>query len=135
MLNLSTLKRQHEEIREIIADIRQAVGRRSLDKEASLIASKISMLAGKLKIHLNTEDRYMYPRLLQSENLQVRKIAKEYIDEMGHISGVFMDYKDRFNTKTKIIGNTQEFFNETNKIFKVLEERIAKEDSSLYTIL
>lgn len=53
---------------------------------------------------------------------------------MGNISDEFVDYKNRFNTRTKIISNTREFVNETQRILRILEERIKKEDANLYTI-
>ena len=77
----------------------------------------------------------MYPQLLQSDNAELRKTAQAYIDEMGHIRKVFTDYKDRYNTRTKITGNSQAFIEESNRVFEVLEDRIAKEDLSLYTAI
>ncbi len=135
MINLPTLKRQHKEIGEMLGDLKQSIGRDNVAQEASDIARKISLLAGKLKVHLNTEDQYMYPQLLQSEHLELKNIARTYIDEMGYISKAFMEYKDRFNTKMKISGNLPGFMKETREIIEILEERIAKEDASLYTVL
>lgn len=135
MLNLATLKRQHQEIREILSEIKLGLNNTNLNNEASQLATKISILAGKLRIHLSTEDQCMYPQLLKSDNMELRKTAQGYISEMGHISNVFMDYKDRFNTKTKITGNSRAFIEESNRVFEILEDRIMKEDLSLYTII
>ena len=135
MLVLSTLKRQHKEIGEMLANLKHTIENGNLEQEASYIALEISMLAGKLKIHLNTEDQFVYPQLLQSDNAELKKAAQAYMDEMGHISKEFMNYKDRFNTKTKITGNPQDFLKETDRIFGLIERRIEKEDSSLYTFL
>lgn len=85
MLNLAALKRQHQEIREILREIKQGLSNTDIEKEASQLATKICLLAGKLKIHLSTKDQYMYPQLLQSDNVKLRKTAQGYIDEMGHI--------------------------------------------------
>lgn len=131
MLNLETLARQHKEISEIVTHIKQMI-HNNIDKNALDIAKQINMLAGKLKVHLATEDKYMYPYLLQSDSHIVRETAQIYADEMGHINNEFTNYKNKFNTRTKIINNTKEFLNETDRIFKILEERISKEDISLY---
>ena len=133
MLYLETLKRQHEEIAEIVSDIKSYINHKDIAKEALELSSKISNLAGKLKVHLNTEDQYMYPQLLKSSNSEVRTTAQAYIDEMGTISTQFMAYKDRFNTRTKITKDIDTFVSESHRIFDLLEQRIAKEDANLYT--
>ncbi len=132
MLYLENLKRQHEEIAETLSDIKFDINHKDIAKEALGISSKISNLAGKLKVHLNTEDQYMYPQLLNSSNSEVRITAQAYIDEMGTISTEFMEYKDRFNTRTKITKDIDLFVSESHRIFHLLEERIAKEDANLY---
>ncbi|WP_024832277.1 hemerythrin domain-containing protein [Ruminiclostridium josui] len=132
MIYLETLKRQHEEIAEILSDIKFHILHKDIAKEALEISSKISNLAGKLKVHLNTEDQYMYPQLLKSSNSEIRKTAQAYIDEMGTISTQFMAYKDRFNTRSKITNDIDLFVSESKKIFDILEQRIAKENSNLY---
>ena len=132
MLYLENLKRQHEEIAETLSDIKFDINHKDIAKEALRISSKISNLAGKLKVHLNTEDQYMYPQLLNSSNSEVRITAQAYIDEMGTISTEFMEYKDRFNTRTKITKDIDLFVSESHRIFHLLEERIAKEDANLY---
>lgn len=132
MLYLETLKRQHEEIAEIISEIKSDIDQKDIAKEALGISSKISNLAGKLKVHLNTEDQYMYPQLLKSSNSEVQTTAQAYIDEMGTISTEFMAYKDRFNTRTKITNEIDLFVSESKRIFSLLQQRIAKEDSNLY---
>ncbi len=135
MINLLSLKRQHEEIAEIVKNIKSIINSRNLGAQAGDTALLVNTLAGKLKIHLNTEDKYMYPELLNNKSGDIRNTAKNYMDEMGHISEAFLEYKDRFNTRTKIAANPSAFAEETNKVFTILEGRIAKEETSLYTLL
>lgn len=131
-MDLATLQRQHNEIEEIVIDIKQTIANNNVDEDAAHMAKQISMLTGKLRIHLATEDKHMYPYLLETGDARVKALAKDYADEMGHISQAFMVYKDKFNTKTKIINSPQDFVRETKEIFKVLQERMAKEDTQLY---
>ncbi len=135
MLNIATLKRQHEQIGELLTELKQDIARGSLEQEASNIALKINILAGKLKVHLDTEDRYMYPQLLQSRETELKKLAQAYMDEMGYISKAFTNYKGRFNTKSKILGNPQVFLKESQEMLEVIGQRIEKEDVALYTVL
>ncbi len=134
MINLLSLKRQHEEVAEIVKKIKIIINSGNLGVQAGDTALLLNTLAGKLKIHLNTEDKYMYPELLNKSG-DIRNTAKNYMDEMGHISEAFMEYKERFNTRTKIAANPSAFAEETNRVFTILEGRIAKEETSLYTLL
>ncbi len=135
MININSLKRQHDEISEAIKNVKNLIAGDKLESEANEAAMLINTLAGKLKIHLNTEDKYMYPDLLKNESSQVRDTAKLYIEEMGKISEVFTQYKDKFNTRSKITANLEGFIAESNRVFSILESRIDKEETSLYTAL
>jgi len=135
MANMNMLKRQHEDILNVILGIRGTVKRGNLERDAANIATQISILAGKLKIHLGTEDEFMYPTLLDSSNSELVNVAREFIEEMGGISREFAEYKDCYNTKTKILNNQKGFLLETERIFRVLENRIEKEDKILYPLI
>lgn len=129
MVNIEAYKRQHEEIGEIIKNIRSLVAGGRPEAKANELAFMINTLAGKLKIHLNTEDKYMYPELLNSQSEEVRNTAKVYIEEMGTISETFMAYKERFNTRSKIIAKLDSFESESYRVFSVIEKRIAREEA------
>lgn len=132
MLDARTLKRQHEEIYSAINLLKASINTGSLEDVAIEIAQKINVLAGILKIHLGTEDRYMYPYLLQSGDDELKIIAKDYVDEMGGISDAFTVYKNRFNTRSKILSDTKGLVSESKRIISVLEDRVMKEDMNLY---
>lgn len=135
-MEIKTLKRQHEEIVDLISDLKKSIeAADNLEAGAFEIAQKINLMAGKLKVHLGTEDRYMYPYILEKGSDELKRVAQDYVAEMGTISDEFTDYKNRFNTKSKIIGDTKGFAAETAKILRVLEDRIKKEDMNLYRIL
>lgn len=134
-MDLATLERQHKEIEEVVLDIEQTINKNNIEGDAAHIAKQISMLAGKLRVHLATEDKNMYPYLLEKGDEKLKRLATEYADEMGHISEAFMAYKDKFNTRTKIMNNPQGLISETKETFKVLGERMAKEDTQLYKYL
>lgn len=134
MANIDNLKRQHNEITQLINDIGRLIEKSSYNN-ASEIAININALSGKLKMHLGSEDKFLYPELLKSESTEIKRVAGEYIKEMGSISEVFMDFKDRFNTRTKIMGNPEVFKQEFQNILKLLGNRMQKEDRYLYPLL
>jgi hypothetical protein len=78
----------------------------------------------------------LYPNLLNGTNETLKNLANSYIDEMGGIADIFTDYKNQFNTKSKIItAGIESFLTETRKILKSIEIRINKEENELYKMI
>ncbi len=134
MANINNLTRQHIEILEMIYDIKELINK-DLEVECSEIAKNINLLSGKLRIHLESEDKFLYPNLLKNENEKIKNIAKCYIDEMGDILSIFNDYKNQFNTRSKIINNKDRFIIDTKEVFDKIEKRMESEDRELYKLL
>lgn len=132
MINISNLERQHIEIKELVASIKAQTKLSDLGNDVEALAKNINILAGKINIHMNSEDKFLYPKLLEGKNPELKTMAKSYISEMGNIFNEFKNYKDKFNTKSKIIGNKDEFLKESKNIIQAIENRISKEDNILY---
>ena len=134
-MNLSNLIRQHVDIRDEIKYINEVVDKSSIELNTMDIASRINKLAGKLQVHLMSDDKFLYQSLINGKDLELREMATLYMDEMGEISEVFKEYKNKFNTKNKIEANKEGFFQETKIILKEIEERIDKEENGLYKLI
>lgn len=135
MTNITNLTRQHGEISEIVEQIKKLSKLDIIEQNAGAIALNISTLAGKLRIHLETEDKFLYPVLLESTDEKVRCIAEKYIAEMGNISAVFTDYKNKYNTKSKIMNNISAYISDSESVFNILVKRVAMENTELYPLL
>lgn len=131
-MNIDNLKRQHKELRLSIDNILNFISQDNIVEYASNIAKEINKLAGKLKMHLISEDDFLYPNLLNSSNIDLRELAEEYINQMKGIDEKFWGYKDAYNTKAKIIADERAFAEDTKKIFNLLGSRLDKEDNELY---
>ncbi|ADL53268.1 hemerythrin domain-containing protein [Clostridium cellulovorans] len=132
MANISNLERQHGEIRELFLVIKEGINANDIKENLDSLVKNINILAGKINVHMHSEDKFLYPTLIESEDEDLRKLAKEYGEEMGTIHGDFSDYKNKFNTKYKILNDTDSFLKESKEILKLLESRISKEDMHLY---
>ena len=135
MLNISNFSRQHDEIYKSIYDIEALIKNNTIEKDAMTLGKLISLLSGKLKVHLQSEDNFLYPNLLNSGDSKIKTITQSYIDEMGNLKSVFEDYKNNFNTKNKICADINAIKIETSKILNALKNRLNKEDNNLYTLL
>ena len=133
--NTEQLRKQHETINALIKENIKLVNDKNLELNAPSIAKNISVLAGILQIHLSHEDQYLYPNLLNSDKPEIRNKAKAYIDEMGNLKAVYTDFKNKYNTKSKLMTNPAAFEKDFFAVFGAVEKRMNKEDSDLYLLL
>lgn len=68
------LTRQHKELYKLLSDMK-SLGY-NIEPNADKIALNINLLAGKINIHLQSEDKYLYSLLLNSTNPEVKKFQK-----------------------------------------------------------
>lgn len=135
MADISNLTRQHQSIRGYVEQITELINKNNIEEDANEIAKGINTLAGRLKIHLQSEDEHLYPKLLTSENKEIKRIAETYIKDMGNINTVFEKYKNQFNTKSKICFDIECFKQESKVVFSVLKKRLDQEDNNLYPLI
>ena len=135
MANLKDLTRQHKEIYDIIDILKDNLSEDKVKQEASKLAQSINVLAGKLKIHLLSEDDYLYPKLMNGSDSRAKETAERFYHEMGNLSAVFSDYKGKYNISSRILGNIQGYIKDTQGILEALQSRMHKEDNELYVLL
>ena len=134
MNRLDQLKNQHKSINTLIVETKALLSTLDDDKSQQLIAKNISQLAGILKIHLGNEDRFLYPAFMKSTDIKLRTKADKYITEMGDLSAVFTEFKNQYNTSSKIKNNLTVAKKDIETVFSAVEKRIHKEDHDLYIL-
>lgn len=135
MINLAQLERQHMSIKEEILSINSLTEKSDYENYLMEITLHINKLAGLLKIHLLSEDDFMYPALKTSTDSQIRDLAVSYSEEMGDLVTEFTTYKNRFNTKNKVLTDVKEFLPVTKLIISKIKTRVEKEDNNLYQLI
>jgi hypothetical protein len=131
-MNIDNLTRQHQEIEASMDYVMNIINEKKVEEKAFDIAMELNKLAGKLKIHLISENNFLYPDLLKSSNTPLKELAENFMNEMIPIGDKFMEYKDNYNTKSKILSDVDKFIKETKEIFKLLKTRLEREDKELY---
>lgn len=122
----------HRELSLLIDTMKPQLVPSLLQRDANHARAMLSMLAGKLTVHLAMEDHALYPRLATHNNQDVRKLAEQLKQEMGGILLTFKEYLARWPTAENIQANSSDFVHETREIFAALEARIAKEDAQIF---
>ena len=134
-LKTASFRQQHGDILKIAADISQYLNKDELSEKSNIVSKLMTNLARKIKMHLTIEDASLYPVLLNSDDEEVKKVATEFIDEMGHIKDVFDNYIAQWPTGFKINERPDDFIKETQELFSVLADRIDREDNKLYILV
>lgn len=134
MSNISLLKNQHSEILAVIKSINTLVAQ-NLEGNATDIAHNINALSGKLKMHLMSEDQFLYPNLMQSKDKVVSTMAHNFNIEMGDLAGALGVFVQKYNTPFKILENRDAFVTDSKNVFQQITSRIQREDSRLYPLL
>jgi hemerythrin-like domain-containing protein len=131
----AVFRRQHEELAESVHEIRVLLDPVELAKDAGIISGHLSILSGKLTVHLAMEDKGLYPRLVKHPNAAVRALAQRFMNEMGSIHDVVRQYFARWRDPVLIQRQSHKFVEETNGLLAALTQRIAREDHELYPMV
>lgn len=132
-MNVSNFMRQHNDIYNELRKIEKTIEVSDLNQQYFELARKISTLAGKLQIHLSSEDKFLYPQLLKDDKFKAT--AQQYIKEMGGILNDFTEYKNKYNTKSRIENNEKTLITDTKKIIRAIENRMRREENGIYKLI
>jgi len=89
-------------------------------------------LTGILRVHLAMEDRSHYPGLVQHKDLQLRTMARRFLDERGTIQERYDAYHALWSSTAAIERDPARFIDETRLILGVLWNRMKLEDDVLH---
>lgn len=132
-MRLKNYLEQHDNITFEINYIIQNIKSNITDEQAGELAKHINLLAGKLSIHLSMEDKYLYPSLKDKEisNLSI----DDYINEMGGLAKEFIAFKEKYNTKQKLLSHINSFHLDGKEMMNKIAARIKKEENTIYKLI
>ncbi|WP_378953361.1 hemerythrin domain-containing protein [Pelosinus sp. sgz500959] len=134
-MDTDNLLRQHQEMLDLAAKIGAYQSQLEIKNNASAISNLLSQLAGKLKMHLMVEDKFVYPKLAMHSDTQIQKTSQKFSNEMGDLGQAFGDYKTKYLGASKIADNADLFMIDTKSVFAALTKRMDQENHSLYPLL
>ena len=124
---------KHRVIQDYLEQLTELVNGTINKTNAPLIAELINKTTGVLNMHLASEDRFVYPKLLENNDQRIRSIARSYMDEMTKIADAYLAFHKKYNTPSKILANTDEFKKTFKQVRDALLMRIDREEKELYT--
>ena len=131
---LANLKRQHGDLVELS---RELLAEAETDAPVSYpsLLHRLSLFEGKLKIHLSMEDSYLYPRLADHASEDVRKLAGDYMREMGGIYDRFHAFILRWKSDSPPEDFPSAFVEEAKELMEAIFARIRAEEGTLFPLL
>ncbi|MGI5070774.1 hemerythrin domain-containing protein [Treponema pectinovorum] len=124
---------KHRIVQEYLQTI-DKLAKQGVKENAAEIALNINKMTGIIKMHLASEDKLLYPELLASKSENVKKITKQYMDEMGDLYKAYGNFAEEFRTPSKIEENSQKFVESFKAVEAALNTRIAREEKELYPL-
>lgn len=120
-------------LRELLEDV---YNEEEVLKNHLWIALKIGTISNIIQTHLQYEDEYLYPFLMEHDDENVREIAELYMREMSHVKRHFDNYKHKYISDPKAIKNEPGIFIEdTNRIIGEILNRVELEENRLFPLL
>jgi glycine/D-amino acid oxidase-like deaminating enzyme len=134
MAYTDNFRKQHGELLNVAKSMAKLLDAERLKQDATEVRRLLSVLHGKLSVHLVMEDKSLYPRLLNHHDAEIRATTQRFIDEMGTLAGVFKGYVGKWPTPSAIQADPAAFVAETTAVFEALGGRIRRENEELYVL-
>ena len=137
MVTYETLNTQNHKIFELSKVLNYLLEDRSMcdtDITCDLFFNFVDLV----KEHLEIEDRHIYRHLLTHSDQSVKNMATKFMSGGVEIKKVFADYLRKWCGKSKNtlrIKDYEDFVQETNEMFEMVQSRIIAESENLYPLL
>ena len=133
MIPLETLKKQHEEICDLIHVLSLLVPDERARK-SPIVENLFSELAKKVSDHLVLEDDTLYKDLLVHQDAEIQRTARNFLSGSHGLKQVFSEYLQYACHPGTNQEECEAFVKETQDVFHMLQERIRMEESRFYPL-
>ncbi|MDY0030040.1 MAG: hypothetical protein RBR86_08890 [Pseudobdellovibrionaceae bacterium] len=101
----------------------------------SKLRSSLSILTGKLRVHISMESQNVYTKCAHSNNAELSQSAKNLKNEMDSFTMLFMEYNKKWSAASDIADDMNSFINETVIMFQNLKIRFDAQETGIYDLL
>jgi hemerythrin-like domain-containing protein len=133
MSNLAALRQEHAELVEMVRELGAVVARPAPPPQTDLFEIR-RKLTSILIAHLKAEDWVLYPRLLNSSDPEMSRVARAFCEEMGGLANAYSAYAEKWGANA-IQHDWAGYCNESRGIIGALTHRITRENRELYPLL
>jgi hemerythrin-like domain-containing protein len=130
-MNIDRFKRQHVDILDCIATLRNYV-KDGIVENATQISLLIVSMSSTIKLHLAVEDNLLYPALQETDDPALASLGKRFQDEMKNIASSYLAFARTWNSAPRLLQNPEGFRSDANRVLKMLHQRMQNENTSFY---
>ena len=136
MSTIESMKGNHGEMQDMINDLRAMMTEEQLKIRPNAMTTHrlLCELAERMKQHMTSQDREVYPGLLIHEDPKLKSMAWGFLNGQKPMRKQYDDYYNKW-LKDCDFNFSKEFVSETFEIFDMIEERIEREQSILIPTL
>ena len=133
MHDLAHYRNRHTDLLQMIEDLQQLLAPEMLRirPKAKTAYVLLCELGSKVKEHLSEEDRGVYPSLLINDDPRVKSIAWGFISGERPLRQTFDEYHRKW-LKNCDFNFTEDFLRESQGVFRMVAERIDRENRVLF---
>lgn len=136
MEDLDLYRRQHRDLLAVASLLGDQADLGSVSSPGGTrdLRTQVADLSGKVMVHLQLEDRHLYPELMASPHDEVRVVAAAYRGSMGTLRATAEGFSRRWLRPAAIEQSPAAFTAELRALLHTLAERIASEDAELFPL-
>lgn len=134
MSRTSALRKQHDAIAVLAADITRAAETLAATRAAEPLLRLLRELDTVLTRHLAAEDRMLYPELLASADRRAAATASRFCEEMGGLTNSYAEFAARWTSAEALLGDPAAFKRDWTVLAGALGFRIQRENAELYPL-
>lgn len=131
---ITSLEAQHHALAAMMLRLINLVEGFQGPDQALPVTVHLAKLAHLLRLHLTTEDEWLYPAMIASGEPLAASLALAYRNEVGGVAEDVEAFLARWNSSTVIGLRFEHFRQELFCLFHKLEDRIGREDDELYPL-
>ena len=134
MTRTKLLRKQHEDIEIIAKELLHDSRNIQNWDDAKLVHRKLLRLDSLLTTHLNSEDYFLYPEMVSSDDYEASTVATRFATEMGGLASRYNAFKIRWTSAEQLQINPIGFQSELRTILAALFLRIKMENAELFPL-
>ena len=134
MYTLDELKRQNQEIADLIDVLSVLIGDKSLRKNP-YVCELVSSFNEKVWMHLVFEENTIYSELARHHNPDISNIAHNFHESARQIRKSFSNYVKLWCQTSTEEGNHEAFIDQSIKIFDLIRERVRYESEEMFPLI
>jgi len=133
MLPVSELQTENNEIADLRIVLTVLIKNSDL-RGNPVFCELLDRFRSKLESHLSHESRSLYPEMLSHRDNDINQIASSFLNNTHELERILTGYSKRW-CKNYHSGARESFIQETEEIFRLVDERLQMESLHLFPVL